>query len=100
MPEKLMDIKELEDVMKEKGILRFDESCETTDIMMLDIPKRIIDKENGLVLYVALVRPVVDIKTGVMGAIMYVILDEETVMGMKKQIEDEEKSKECDIGYV
>lgn len=100
MPEKLMDIRELEDVMKENGISKLDKSCGTTDIMMVDIPKRIIDKENGLVLYVALVKPVIDIETGETGEIMYVILDEETVVGMKKQIEEEVKSKESDIGYV
>lgn len=99
MVEKLMDIKELEEVMKEKGISMLD-AKDGTNIMMLDIPKRIIDKENGVVLYVALVRPIKNIETGEMGEVMYAILDEQTVMGMKHQIENEEKLKESLVGYA
>ncbi len=63
--EKLVDIKEVEELMKEKGILRFD-AKDGNSMMMVDIPKRIIDKENGVILYIVLVRPVVNKRTGEM----------------------------------
>ncbi len=99
MTEKLMDIKELEELMKDKGISKFDIKDGNT-VMMLDVPKRIIDKENGLVLYNVFVRPVTNTETRETGDLKYVILDEQTVMNMRKQIENEEKVKESIIGYV
>lgn len=100
MTEKLMDIKEVEEVMKEKGIPKF-EGVERS-MMMIDIPKRVIDKENGLILYIVLVKPMNE--TGELGETMYVILDEETVMRMRNQIEEQEKIdeklKDIDRGYV
>lgn len=99
MTDKLMDIKDLEESMKEKGISRLGNK-DGNNIMMLDVPKRIIDKENSLILYVVLVRPVIDGETMEMGDVKYVILDEQTVVGMKEQIENAEKLKESDIGYV
>lgn len=99
MIEKLMDIKELEEEMRKKGISMLD-AKDGINIMMLDIPKRIIDKENGVILYAVLVRPVVNIETGEMGDVRYIILDEQTVIRMKDQIESVEKMKESLVGYV
>lgn len=99
MTEKLMDIKELEELMKDKGISRFD-AKDGDSVVMLDVPKRIIDKENGLVLYNVFVRPVANTETREMGDVKYVILDEQTVVGMKEQIESDEKLKESIIGYA
>lgn len=100
MVEKLMDIKELEEEMKEKGISMLD-AKNGDSVMMLDIPKRIIDKENGIVLYVVMVKPVTDNIANIeMGDVRYAILDEQTVIGIKEQIENEEKSKESLVGYV
>lgn len=86
----MRDTMEVEKDMKERGIPKYENG--ERSIIMTEIPERILDTESKQVMYSCLIRPVE--KDDTIGELYYILLPEETINEMMRQMKESEKEAE------
>jgi hypothetical protein len=91
---KLETLSELKERMSKDNIPMFVPESGVEQVLVVDIPKRVLDIDEKVIKYVMLVKILPD------GELKYTIIDEKTVDNMFCQIKEMNKNEDTNIAYV